>query len=493
MMSKPCWECLKRRLVCDLGRPGCHKCESRDTECPGYDKKPFKWLHPGQTRSKGRRAKNESNVIQLALKDTTEATTLFEAIEYYNVHICPDLVANGSGATTKSPFIIPLANAPYAPATIRHCLVSSALAHRILQSEHEFKEDRAILASRLQTHRGAAIRHLASGVKLGSEVGWNNTSGRDGREATLASMLVFLFVELQQSFSPNWRQHSDAAHTLIDLFGGTTQLIQEWPWFNHLFRYFILIDIMGTVTAPAPEVEQTNRQLEYIGLLPSMYGVGLWTSLPCPPELLADIILVNHKRATATNDPLFAHHQHSSAVDLLKRIMAFSVQDWAAVIDPSPQPKRSDKTVIQRQSELLGWQRVAYIYQSAVALYCISALLTPECSTSNTQAPLDIDIPSLKSSYREALLQDLKDVASDPKSELRKYLMWPTVIAGIELDVDDEKSQAFIISELGWASKTFGTASVLVAQDLLKRIWGSSKSGKRNWDDLFDRPYAFVM
>lgn len=82
MMSKPCWECLKRRLVCDLGRPGCQKCESRDTECPGYGKKPLRWLHPGQTRSKGRRAKNESNVIQLALKDTTEATTLFEAIEY---------------------------------------------------------------------------------------------------------------------------------------------------------------------------------------------------------------------------------------------------------------------------------------------------------------------------------------------------------------------------------------------------------------------------
>lgn len=113
-----------------------------------------------------------------------------------NVHICPDLVANGSGATTKSPFIIPLANAPYAPATIRHCLVSSALAHRILQSEQGFEEDRAILASRLQTYRGAAIRHLACGVKLGSEVGWNNTSGRDGRDATLASMLVFLFAEV---------------------------------------------------------------------------------------------------------------------------------------------------------------------------------------------------------------------------------------------------------------------------------------------------------
>lgn len=106
MMSKPCWECLKRRLVCDLGRPGCQKCQSRDTECPGYDKKPLKWLHPGQTRSKGRRAKNESNVIQLALKDTTEATTLFEAIEYctYSPSDAPDSPAHVPTHQTMSTF-----------------------------------------------------------------------------------------------------------------------------------------------------------------------------------------------------------------------------------------------------------------------------------------------------------------------------------------------------------------------------------------------------
>jgi hypothetical protein len=71
--------------------------------------------------------------------------------------------------------------------------------------------------------------------------------------------------------------------------------------------------------------------------------------------------------------------------------------------------------------------------------------------------------------------------------------MWPTVIAGVELDADDDTSKAFILEELGWASKMFGTASLLVAQDLLKRIWNSGRTKTRRWDDLFDRPYAFVM
>jgi hypothetical protein len=49
----PCWECSKRRLVCDLGTPKCRKCRVRGVDCPGYQHKPLQWMRPGQTRSKG--------------------------------------------------------------------------------------------------------------------------------------------------------------------------------------------------------------------------------------------------------------------------------------------------------------------------------------------------------------------------------------------------------------------------------------------------------
>jgi hypothetical protein len=48
-----CWECSKRRLVCDLGTPKCRKCRVRGVDCPGYQHKPLQWMRPGQTRSKG--------------------------------------------------------------------------------------------------------------------------------------------------------------------------------------------------------------------------------------------------------------------------------------------------------------------------------------------------------------------------------------------------------------------------------------------------------
>lgn len=42
---RQCWECRRRRLVCDFSLPGCRKCYTAGVECPGYDeKKPLKWV-----------------------------------------------------------------------------------------------------------------------------------------------------------------------------------------------------------------------------------------------------------------------------------------------------------------------------------------------------------------------------------------------------------------------------------------------------------------
>ncbi|KAE8347616.1 hypothetical protein BDV24DRAFT_121128, partial [Aspergillus arachidicola] len=37
--QRHCWECMRRRLVCDFARPTCNKCRSAGVACPGYDEK----------------------------------------------------------------------------------------------------------------------------------------------------------------------------------------------------------------------------------------------------------------------------------------------------------------------------------------------------------------------------------------------------------------------------------------------------------------------
>ncbi|KAH7129958.1 fungal-specific transcription factor domain-containing protein [Dactylonectria estremocensis] len=483
---KPCWECVKRRLVCDFGRPRCRKCQARNVQCSGYDdKKPLTWLAPGQTRSKGRRARTESNVIRLTLRDSDEATTVFEAIEYFNVRICPDMIATGRGGDPKGPLFVPIESTPHLPANIRHTLVSIALSHRILQFEDGFESDRAALSTKLQAHRGSAIRHLAIQLKTGAQAS----------DVTLASVLIFLFAEIQHTLSSNWRYHCDAIYAIVDMLGGMPAVVLCEPIIRYLLCYFVLVDVMGGTTAPSIDPNRARRHIELINLLPAFYGHGLSTTIPCPPHLLSEIISINALRSQKDALIPLGYDHKAAASDILKRVACFSAEKWAEDIglhERSP----SDSAKAQQQIESWDWQTVARAYQSAVTLYCMSSLLDTGDTPTGQQAS-NVDIALLKSTYRDLLLRSLKAIASNPECQLRKLVFWPLVIGGIEVDPDDSSSKDFILGELAWMSKTLGTASPLVAKDLLGKIWSSPHDSKghsvRNWDSLFDRPYVFVI
>lgn len=56
--SRRCWECIRKRLVCDCSRPSCLKCLNAGIECSGYgEKKPLTWLAPGRVSFRTRRQK----------------------------------------------------------------------------------------------------------------------------------------------------------------------------------------------------------------------------------------------------------------------------------------------------------------------------------------------------------------------------------------------------------------------------------------------------
>lgn len=73
--KRRCWECQRRRLVCDSVKPVCNKCRASGIVCPGYDdRKPLTWLAPGKitcrTRRKGRGVDKDTG----AKKDTKAKT-----------------------------------------------------------------------------------------------------------------------------------------------------------------------------------------------------------------------------------------------------------------------------------------------------------------------------------------------------------------------------------------------------------------------------------
>ncbi|RAR10710.1 lysosomal acid lipase cholesteryl ester hydrolase precursor [Stemphylium lycopersici] len=59
--SRQCWECLKRRLVCDHTLPHCKKCLKGGRQCSGYDDaKPLQWVQTGMVTSRRRKKKDNS-------------------------------------------------------------------------------------------------------------------------------------------------------------------------------------------------------------------------------------------------------------------------------------------------------------------------------------------------------------------------------------------------------------------------------------------------
>jgi hypothetical protein len=69
--SRQCWECLKRRLVCDHTLPGCKKCEKAGRDCPGYDEqKPLQWIQPGKVTSRRRKKDSPPKIYTVPIRET---------------------------------------------------------------------------------------------------------------------------------------------------------------------------------------------------------------------------------------------------------------------------------------------------------------------------------------------------------------------------------------------------------------------------------------
>lgn len=69
--TRQCWECLKRRLVCDHTLPHCKKCIKAGKDCPGYDEqKPLQWVEPGKVTSRRRKKNGASKVYTIRPRDS---------------------------------------------------------------------------------------------------------------------------------------------------------------------------------------------------------------------------------------------------------------------------------------------------------------------------------------------------------------------------------------------------------------------------------------
>ncbi|RJE22437.1 C6 zinc finger [Aspergillus sclerotialis] len=486
--KRQCWECVRRRLVCDSSEAGCNKCSRAGIVCPGYnDNKPLKWLTPGKTTSLIRRHRqaspprkplrqpassreaadktqtpqhgreNEMPQMTVFLGDLGDGTrAAVDAALYYKSEIYPRFAPMHQ--LEPSPYITPIMMGllRFFPVSFCHTMAYLVLGHRIQHIVKNVDSSQIMeMRSRLLYHRGLAIRAVNEDV---ASVKTNHI------DLVIGSVMMLLFSEIRESASSDWRHHFDGAAELIKLRGGLENTLRSCDPMRPALLYFLVIGVITNTTSPPSHHITITSQLDLINLMAELYGDGLFPVLLCPPYLFLDIIKINHLRFQAIKYPA-DEFVRSAALELLEHIEAFLPERWI----------RSNASA---QDE---WLLLGHIYRSAVALYCILSLQS--LSILQSTEPLRM----ARVTHQALLLQSLQKAFFNPL--LKKSMMWPLLVAGMSGINADANTREFIDEQLLEMSGDLATPVPLAARALFKQFW---RSGKASWDECFDKSYAFV-
>jgi hypothetical protein len=215
----------------------------------------------------------------------------------------------------------------------------------------------------------------------------------------------------------------------------------------------------------------TDAHLEALDIMQHRYGAAIFCFHACPPPLFAEITRINHLRNQLGNNrgptlpDLMARFAHE-ACEILSRIHKFSSAHWAA----SKPSSRDD------------WRLIGEIYQTAVALYCVSSL------QSLSLFPVTPAVRSQCAAHGEQLQALLRRAVASPK--LNRFTLWPLVVLGVEAAHDGgAAAREFVADRLPALAHDIGTSAPLTAKTVLQTFWSS---GETRWDACFDRPYAFL-
>ncbi|KAF6815872.1 C6 zinc finger domain-containing protein [Colletotrichum plurivorum] len=483
--KRSCWECQRRRVVCDAGRPVCFKCRVAGIVCPGYDdKKPLTWVAPNQVTTRTWRARkpsgerpkrnsrggDEGDVETIRKEDAAspgsvnifpgqelrnETCDIAQASVYWNDHVYPYFYSN---QLTKSPWVVPVSHIDSMRPYRQHGLVTMAIEHRMSRLSPTRTDPYAReVRTRAYHHRAAALK------ALNGEIGDPATRCSD---ATLAGVIGFLFGDLMgDATASNWRFHINGFAALIELRGGWEEFCRTAPQMRSLVLFCKIIENLANTTSPADDQLSPVANYKMRDLIADVFSIGYYPQLPCPVDLFIDIIHINSIRHVASrNKPgHLTNIVRSEAKCLLGEMLKFSPEEWLR------ETKSSDE----------GHLLMAEVYHSAVVIFGISSL------QSVGAVPLSADWATARKTHGDRLFALLRESTRSPA--LKICTAWPLIVAGFEAKGAGRSRRAFVLGRMDEDSRRLGIWLPVAAKEVLERFYASA--GK-TWDDCFDSPRA---
>ncbi|KAH5530016.1 hypothetical protein HBI27_226290 [Parastagonospora nodorum] len=484
--KRHCWQCRRNCVVCDSTEPECQRCSAAGALCLGYgDVEPrrLRWLEPGKVLSRNRRAKNAhlvgepTTVVKASARafglrevdrnmpcltpEQSAFSALFQAAEYYNKCILEDLTPiHELGRHPYIHYISParLQEATSVPEFLRSGLICMTLNHRMNRLGIGSNSGAKDLAEKYYTHWGITIRSLSEQFSV------ENLRTSD---VVLAGILTLLLADIQNGAQVSWHHHFDGVRRLVSLRGGFRALALSQslaPLLNCLW----FISIIANTTCPASYLDlSTIPHVETSTFMQEHYRYATTPTQMFPPHLLAEVSKINYLRLQAkSKKEITEDHLLDEAYNILESIEAFSPEE-------STQSKFSSKE---------DWIRIAILYRSATALYCILSLQSVSVFPENSA------LRATCVTHGQVLLHHLPEGLSSART--KRFMLWPLVLLGVEAVHSGMATRDFVSKQLPELSRSVGTSIPLTAQSVLQSFWAS---GLNRWDTCFDRPYPFTM
>lgn len=197
----------------------------------------------------------------------------------------------------------------------------------------------------------------------------------------------------------------------------------------------------------------------------TLYELGSSPLFYCPAPLFKEMFLINRLRRKAT---VSEGDSKPSLCAILERIDAYPVQTMTDSMD------------VKKAKDL---QLVSLLFKSAVAIFGSMTLsCTSECSSRTPCAELE-------KTHRKQLFH-LLDTSSD-FMPLLDHILWPVIVAGAAVPTESVENRMLVeMYLLNSVRDPYTGGCTRVALATMRSFWAS---GKRKWDECFDKPHAWMI
>ncbi|KAI1171874.1 fungal-specific transcription factor domain-containing protein [Nemania sp. FL0916] len=404
--QKHCWECLRRRLVCDSARPVCNRCRASGIVCPGYsEQKPLRWMKPGRVTARNRQRKNAvapqdnrkkkliktsagaedveddvkssskgadqirwtSNTVssyrdalgQLGDRVLSEVTTP----KAMNVIMKYDLVCENFAGVEESyiyntqiyercsPLKLLLGDARDAlplSTIIQFIPTTLRYLYIVLTLGYQLQDMPRDAGENARNKAKSAIAFwTCQAVRtLNEDLTAEHTRTSDG---TMASVLTLCLADQQLQPSTRWRCHYDGLLKMIQLRGGSEKMWREHTHLHTTILTALIGEVFANTTSPSHDLLSALSHPKRLDFLEKAWGNGVsstYCGSICPGPLFISVVLINHLRKLAASST-------PGSCPVLPAYMLPASSISISDSSPSSSPPREDITLSASASALL--------------------------------------------------------------------------------------------------------------------------------------------